>query len=792
MKKISLLLCVTIILSILASCTANVDVPEITIPSSSQTTTTEPSPENPPENPHVCIFSDWEIIKEATSTEDGLRERRCECGEVEQEVIKASNTEFVITYLGTKSVYPEQNGFDSRTDFELPLLEENGYKFLGWYNEEGNPVKYIPKGTNSNIILVAAWELIMYDITYDYGIKNSGYTPTNNNKEKYSIEDEIILSDPYWSGLIFTHWTDENGDEIVKIKRGTTGNLTITAHWTTRENIAYPSNSTNVESVFDDKTGLYYFIYKLGSIENVVLDSVVPEHAAYTKISNQGKELTITKTVSFEDTLAQSTTNSFAKSHSNSTTWSETNEKANSVAFGMTYELSLGFGIEDILSVDVQQKMGMSLETTNSWKHSETNGNATEDSSTASHSLTYAKESNVSTGTETTIKQTITSDLPNGHYEYVHVGIVKVYSIVIFDPVTNEYSVRTISVIDKVSDASMYYPDVSYMDKEMPALEFEHTEEVFEKIKQIYNSSYYVTYVGGEGTQGNMPTSKHPVNVDSNLPANTYTKTGYEFKGWNTKPDGSGTEYTNKDAVNNLAKNGQAITLYAMWDLSVYTASWNQGTGYNITVKRTSSPIGNGYLGNLNSGSSIYYGDVLSITYTNVYGYVITGNGKTSITVTGNVTDNDIFATVYAPTSTCFVEFSADNGHRDRDISNADDKYDEINTGFDVAELLEAGYSKAEITIRFDCCRRSLAEYSQIEMWIYANYKGNTDSEASYHNNNIPFPTNRDWGETKTITYTINLTDMLSGRLYIRWGGHGTGTNDWILGYTTVSVTAVK
>lgn len=48
------------------------------------------------------------------------------------------------------------------------------------------------------------------------------------------------------------------------------------------------------------------------------------------------------------------------------------------------------------------------------------------------------------------------------------------------------------------------------------------------------------------------------------LPANGFTRTGYQFDGWNTKADGSGQSYKDKAYVTNLAT-GRVTTLYAQW-----------------------------------------------------------------------------------------------------------------------------------------------------------------------------------------------------------------------------------
>lgn len=68
---------------------------------------------------------------------------------------------------------------------------------------------------------------------------------------------------------------------------------------------------------------------------------------------------------------------------------------------------------------------------------------------------------------------------------------------------------------------------------------------------------------GGEGTMA-AQTFEH--SVAQALTANNFTKTGYTFAGWNTKADGSGTGYADKESVSFTPVNdGDSITLYAQW-----------------------------------------------------------------------------------------------------------------------------------------------------------------------------------------------------------------------------------
>ena len=51
-----------------------------------------------------------------------------------------------------------------------------------------------------------------------------------------------------------------------------------------------------------------------------------------------------------------------------------------------------------------------------------------------------------------------------------------------------------------------------------------------------------------------------------NLTKNTFTRQDYNFSGWNTKEDGTGTYYENEQEVNyNTYVDGNEINLYAQW-----------------------------------------------------------------------------------------------------------------------------------------------------------------------------------------------------------------------------------
>lgn len=77
---------------------------------------------------------------------------------------------------------------------------------------------------------------------------------------------------------------------------------------------------------------------------------------------------------------------------------------------------------------------------------------------------------------------------------------------------------------------------------------------------------------GGSGT---MSPQTILVGKSENIKANNFTKSGYEFNGWNTKADGSGTSYSDKQYISLSS----SITLYAQWTNCKYHHD-NYYTGY--------------------------------------------------------------------------------------------------------------------------------------------------------------------------------------------------------------------
>ena len=92
---------------------------------------------------------------------------------------------------------------------------------------------------------------------------------------------------------------------------------------------------------------------------------------------------------------------------------------------------------------------------------------------------------------------------------------------------------------------------------------------------------------GGEGTMGTQTVKPNEATA---LTANTFTRADYDFTGWNTAKDGTGTAYADKA---NITTNENVI-LYAQWKLHKYHVRWLNWDGSvlqegDYTIKDTVS-----------------------------------------------------------------------------------------------------------------------------------------------------------------------------------------------------------
>jgi uncharacterized repeat protein (TIGR02543 family) len=460
-----------------------------------------------------------------------------------------------------------------------------GYKFAGWYN--GNTLysysmsKQITMG-DKDMLLVAKSNPINYKIAYNL---DGGTLNGKTNPDTYNVETATFtLNNPTRLGYTFAGWsgTDITGTaKIVTVNKGSTGNRTYTATWTpVNYTISYDLNGGAV--VVSNPTSY--------NIETPTFTLNNPVRLGYVFVGWTGSN----------GTTPQKAVSVYKGSTGNKS------YKANWTAADVGY--TINHYVMDI------------------------NGN---------YPSTPTKTERLSGFTDTSVTAKRLS-LGNG-FTYPDVQTVKVKAdgttVVNYYYSRNQYYLNLNGYLKQ--RVSENFADLTETVKDINGKDVKHTfatsvvkvngsvhakgngvTDFYEKV--YYGSTYEIittaktgyTIIDNTGTfkgtitgdtvvTPHVSINQYTVKYEPNKPSkatndvtkmadqfvyynrqrklttNTYKYTGYDFTGWNTKADGTGTAYTDGQTIENLSSaDGAVITLYAQWKihthkLKVYVSNEN-------------------------------------------------------------------------------------------------------------------------------------------------------------------------------------------------------------------------
>ncbi len=201
------------------------------------------------------------------------------------------------------------------------------------------------------------------------------------------------------------------------------------------------------------------------------------------------------------------------------------------------------------------------------------------------------------------------------------------------------------------------------------------------------------------GGSGSMTATR--LYYDSELPLNKnlFTRTGYEFAGWNTRADGKGASYPDQKQVKNLITTTGTVTLYAQWEPCVYQITTDKQTGTGGTDNFWQK-FGTGFFSNI-LATNIY--KIGSITPPEKTGYDfqgyfswIQGSGNEIVNSAGTITAASTYftnhATIYAnyEPKKFIVTFDMQGGSQGTIFANA--TYDAVYPTKDVEVPVWSGY----------------------------------------------------------------------------------------------------
>ena len=122
--------------------------------------------------------------------------------------------------------------------------------------------------------------------------------------------------------------------------------------------------------------------------------------------------------------------------------------------------------------------------------------------------------------------------------------------------------------------------------------------------------TYTVSYNGNNQNVNNTPSSQSKTHgTELTLVTEKPTLTGYTFKNWNTKSDGSGYSY---ESGASYAKN-EDVTLYAQWQVNTLTIKMNVNGGTKASDASSKMTISNNIALYDNQSQTINYGSTFNL-----------------------------------------------------------------------------------------------------------------------------------------------------------------------------------
>ena len=218
-------------------------------------------------------------------------------------------------YQGLEINNTNQDYYYSSEGLSLRNIQADGYIFEGWYDGEGESATRIRKievGETGEVELYARWTPRTYRIDFDSELVEVA-------TKYYTIETGATLTNPTLANYIFVGWTKQEDGRLVRgVPKGSFGNLTLSANWASRRNIAKPVQRLGDPIIAEDSdNGKILFIYRIGDIENVPLFTLY----RFSTAEGIASSVTLTEQTSISASDARTISQTVANATTDSATW---------------------------------------------------------------------------------------------------------------------------------------------------------------------------------------------------------------------------------------------------------------------------------------------------------------------------------------------------------------------------------------------------------------------------------------------------------------------------------------
>ena len=317
----------------------------------------------------------------------------------------------------------------------------------------------------------------------------------------------------------------------------------------------------DLQASFSDDN-YWYYIYYLGRVRGVPVSDISTNWFHYTGSAEITKELKI----------VEMTGEKIAKSVESSNTvtdaWSK--ELSNSLTASISASISKQISVGASAQLDFLQ-VGGSSSSTSTVVGSLESGFTQKygiSSSTQSTLMQYeaAEKEKTLTVEKTMTFRFVPSETKVGYYNYLTLGTVDTFAVVIYDPVKNSAGITTISEWIALYDELVYSEDELFEEAADPGqLTLDVSSLRFENPNGATTAKAYEIVYNANGGNGSMGKDVLPRDLTHSLSPNSFYRDGYKFLGWSTNPLDKDPMYTESQSVKNLAGDADAVTLYAVW-----------------------------------------------------------------------------------------------------------------------------------------------------------------------------------------------------------------------------------
>lgn len=475
--------------------------------------------------------------------------------------------------------------FDS-TYGTLPAPTLNGYTFAGWYTAATNGTKVSDTTkytTAGNSILYAQWKIIYYTINYDL---NGGTASTDLSVAygKYTVNSPTFtIPNPTKEGYVFSGWyggdillaPSQSGTNVT-IKKGSTSNYNFKAIWNYEYySIKYNLNGGTPQGTLED----FYYITK-----NVMIPPLIK--SGYTFIGWTGTDVENPMPVVYisegstgnRSYTANWSANNYTVSFNyNKPTTNGTIGNAGTTSKAVTFDSA--YGTLPAPTLNGYMFAGWYTAASNGTKVSDTTKYATAGNSTLyahwtlnTYSIGYNLNGGSISGQPTSYNvNTATFTLP--------VPTRAGYAFTGWTGTGLSSATKTVTVAKGSTGNRSYTAN--------------------------WSANKYTVSYNGNGGSGSMSQDTATYGESYTAKANSFSRPGYTFAGWNESADGKSSDWTSWIGKPWAWTYTRSITLYAQWTKNTYSISYNlnggnvsgQKTSYDVTTEAFTlpTPTRNGY-----------------------------------------------------------------------------------------------------------------------------------------------------------------------------------------------------